>query len=105
MPSFVAPAKLYVCSIDSLMSVIRLNNGPIKSQIDRKLNEYMFELRRVISSDNHVVSETSPFTILSTAPLGEMPSLHELYKDYPLPGEALLFDIVQTTVDRAREFS
>lgn len=100
---FLAPSKLFISSIDALMSVIQTHfDGTFKTEVNTKLNEHMHELRKRILPDNQIVSSSSPLAILSTVPSGQTPSLNELYKDYPLPGEALLFDIVETTVERTR---
>lgn len=88
------------------MSVINIHfDGTFNTKVDSKINEYMFELRRTILPDNQVVSSASPLAILSAVPPGQTPSLNELYKNYPLPGEALMFDIIQTTVERTRNFA
>lgn len=87
------------------MAVIQLHTDEsIKAQVDEELNKYLYELRKNILPDN-LVPTVSPFNILSSVPPGKLPSLGELYKNYPLPGEALLFDLIQTTVDQTREFA
>ena len=65
-----------------------------------KLKAYVKELSKSISPDHQVLPSASPYTILSMTPSGSTPSIAEFYKNYPLPGEALIFDIVNTTVNQ-----
>jgi hypothetical protein len=95
----IAPAKLLIRSIDSLMTLIQVQDRRMATAAKLKLDEYMYELSKRIPPEHQVSPAASPFSVLSFAPQGATPSISELYKTYPIPGEALAFDIIRTTVD------
>lgn len=65
-----------------------------------KLDEYMYELSQNIPLDHQVSSSESPFLLLTVSQPGTTPSVTELYQNYPLPGEALMYDIITSTVQK-----
>ncbi|CEP18845.1 hypothetical protein [Parasitella parasitica] len=95
-----SPAKILVRSIDSLMSLLQVPDEKMARMAKHKLNEYMYALTTRISPDHQVSLSASPFSMVTSAPAGSMPPVTELYKNFPLPGEALVFDIVRTTVEK-----
>lgn len=96
-------SKLLIRSIDSLMTLIQHKDDETSNMARGKMREFMRELSKSISPDHQVSLSTSPFSVLSIAPPGSTPPLLELYKNYPLPGEALVFDIINTTVERTTD--
>lgn len=101
--SVLAPAKFLIRSIDSLMALIHYKDEETAKMARGKLREYMKELCKNVSPDHQVSPSASPYSVISIVPPGTIPSVTELYKNYPLPGEALVFDIISTTVNRTTD--
>lgn len=95
-----APSKLLVRSIDSLMSLLQVPDDTMAKMAQQKLSEYMHALTKQVLPDHQVPPSASPYNMISVAPKGSTPPVTELYKNFPLPGEALIFDVVRTTVER-----
>ncbi|KAI8640657.1 hypothetical protein BD408DRAFT_369629 [Parasitella parasitica] len=95
-----SPAKLLVRSIDSLMSLLQVPDEKMAKMAKQKLDEYMYALTKRISPDHQVSLTASPYSMITSAPPGSTPPVTELYKNFPLPGEALVFDIVRTIVEK-----
>ncbi|GAN02163.1 hypothetical protein MAM1_0017d01604 [Mucor ambiguus] len=101
MDSFCySPSKLLVRSIDSLMSLLQVPDDTMVKMAQQKLSEYMHALTKQVLPDHQVPLSASPYDMITVAPKGSTPPVTELYKNFPLPGEALVFDVVRTTVER-----
>lgn len=100
-PSFLtASIKILVRCIDALMILLQVEDEKITAMAQSRLNDHMHALTRLVSPDHRVTTSASPFSMLTIAPPGPTPSVTELYKNYPLPREALIFDIVRTVVEQ-----
>jgi hypothetical protein len=97
--NMIAPAKLLIRSIDSLMTLIQVQDEKMATAAKLKLNEYMYELSKLVPPDHQVSPSASPFSVLTLTPQGTTPSISELYKTYAIPGGAMVFDIIRTTVN------
>ncbi|KAL9551803.1 hypothetical protein MBANPS3_004074 [Mucor bainieri] len=95
-----SPSKLLVRSIDSLMSLLQVSDDAMAKMAQQKLSEYMHALTKQVLPDHQVPPSASPYGMITVAPKGSTPPVTELYKNFPLPGEALIFDVVRTTVER-----
>ncbi|CAO3656120.1 unnamed protein product [Mucor fragilis] len=95
-----SPSKLIVRSIDSLMSLLQVPDDAMAKMAQQKLSEYMHVLTKEVLPDHQVPPSASPYCMISFAPKGVTLPVTELYKNFPLPGEALMFDVVRTTVER-----
>ncbi|CAO3656090.1 unnamed protein product [Mucor fragilis] len=95
-----SPSKLIVRSIDSLMSLLQVPDDAMAKMAQQKLSEYMHVLTKEVLPDHQVPPSASPYCMITAAPKGVTPPVTELYKNFPLPGEALVFDVVRTTVER-----
>ncbi|KAG1474302.1 hypothetical protein G6F56_000439 [Rhizopus delemar] len=94
----LAPSRVLVRSIDALVSVMSLKESTVTLKTKIKIKEYMDEFSNSISPEHHISSKTSPLSSVSWAnPEFTLPS-QDLYELYPLPAEALIFDVVQTSV-------
>jgi len=82
------------------MSLLQVPDDTMAKMAQQKLSEYMHALTKRVLPDHQVPSSASPYGMITVAPKGSTPPVTELYKNFPLPGEALVFDIVRTTVDR-----
>jgi hypothetical protein len=83
------------------MTLVQIHDEKMAYAAKSKLNEYMRELSKGISPDHQVSPAASPYSIISVTPPGEIPSITELYKNYPLPGEALMYDIISVSVNQS----
>ncbi|KAI9477795.1 MAG: hypothetical protein EXX96DRAFT_568259 [Benjaminiella poitrasii] len=92
--------RFLVRSIDSLMTLAHVKDESVSDIAKQKLMEYIYELYGLISPENRITSILSPYTIISIATPNSVPSVSELYKQYPIPAEALMFDLVRTTVEK-----
>ncbi|KAK4519907.1 uncharacterized protein ATC70_010151 [Mucor velutinosus] len=92
--------KILVRCIDTLMILLQVEDEKITAMAQSRLNDHMHALTRRVSPDHRVTTSASPFSMLTVAPPGPTPSVTELYKNYPLPREALIFDIVRTIVEQ-----
>ncbi|KAL9553116.1 hypothetical protein MBANPS3_003424 [Mucor bainieri] len=92
--------KILVRCIDTLMILLQVDDERITAMTQARLNDHMLALTRGVSPDHRVSTSTSPFSMLTVAPPGPTPPVTELYKNYPLPREALIFDIVRTIVEQ-----
>ncbi|KAI9254957.1 hypothetical protein EDC94DRAFT_231320 [Helicostylum pulchrum] len=95
-----SPARLLIRSIDSLLTLIEIKDKSMAKAARSKLDEYMYELSQNIPLDHQVSSSESPFLLLTVSQPGTTPSVTELYQNYPLPGEALMYDIITCTVQK-----
>ncbi|KAI8081892.1 uncharacterized protein B0P05DRAFT_596186 [Gilbertella persicaria] len=95
-----SPSKVLIRAIDSLLLLLQVPDNDMVEAAKAKLREYMYELSIGISEDHQVSPIGSPFTILSLAPPNTAPSMADLYKNYPIPGEAMIYDVLRTVVDR-----
>ncbi|KAK4513630.1 RPA43_OB domain-containing protein [Mucor velutinosus] len=95
-----SPSKLLVRSIDSLMGLLQVPDDAMAKMAQQKLSEYMHALTKQVLPDHQVPPSASPYGMITVAPKGSIPPVTELYKNFPLPGEALVFDVVRTTVER-----
>ncbi|KAL9556121.1 hypothetical protein PS6_002525 [Mucor atramentarius] len=86
--------------LDQIDSFCYLDDERIAAMAQSRLNDHMFALTKRVSPDHRVTTSASPFSMLTVAPPGPTPSVTELYKNYPLPREALIFDIVRTIVEQ-----
>lgn len=82
------------------MVLLQVEDERITAMAQSRLNDHMHALTRRVSPDHRVTTSASPFSMLTIAPPGPTPSVTELYKNYPLPREALIFDIVRTIVEQ-----
>lgn len=87
------------------MTLIQHEDEGTSRMAREKLKEFMRELSKSVSPDHQVSLSASPYSVLSIAPPDSMPHVLELYKNYPLPGEALVYDIINTTVDRTTDLN
>ncbi|KAI8636172.1 hypothetical protein BD408DRAFT_426541 [Parasitella parasitica] len=92
--------KILVRCIDSLMILLQVQDESIAKLAKSKLNDHMYALTKRVSPDHRVSPSASPFSVLTSAPPGPTPPITELYKNYPLPREALIFDIIRTIVEQ-----
>ncbi|KAG2236553.1 hypothetical protein BDF21DRAFT_428014 [Thamnidium elegans] len=95
-----SPARLLIRSIDSLLTLIEIKDKSMAKAARSKLDEYMYELSQNIPLDHQVPPSESPFLLLTVSQPGTTPSVTELYQNYPLPGEALMYDIINSTVQK-----
>ncbi|KAI9359840.1 hypothetical protein BD770DRAFT_385627 [Pilaira anomala] len=95
------PAKLLVRSIDSLITLLEIKDKSLAKAARSKLEEYMYELSKSVPIEHQVLPANSPYTLLSLSQPGTTPSVTELYKNYPLPGEALMYDIITSVVQKS----
>ncbi|KAG2208358.1 hypothetical protein INT46_003682 [Mucor plumbeus] len=96
--------KISIRSIDSLMILLQVNDEKLNSIAKSKLNEHMHALTKRVAPDHRVSPLASPYSMLTVAPPGPTPSVAELYKNYPLPREALVFDVVRTIVEQNTDY-
>lgn len=82
------------------MSLLQVPDETMIKMAKSKLNEYMHALTTRVSPDHQVSPSASPYSMITIAPPGSTPPVTELYKNYPLPGEALVFDVVRTTIEQ-----
>jgi hypothetical protein len=85
------------------MTLIQIKDPGLAEAAKAKLNEYMTELSKSISPDHQVSLQASPYSIIALSPRGSTPSVTELYKNYPLPGEALMYDVIRTVVSTSTD--
>ncbi|KAI9265591.1 hypothetical protein BY458DRAFT_476631, partial [Sporodiniella umbellata] len=94
----IAPSRVLIRSLDALVSIANLKNKTVSHKTQKRIMEFMDEFKKTISPDHHVSSNTSLLSSVSwTNPEINIPSL-ELYEHYPLPCEALVYDVVQSSV-------
>lgn len=86
------------------MILLQVNDEKLNRVAKAKLNEHMHALTKSIAPDHQVSPSASPYSMLTAAPPGPTPSVTELYKNYPLPREALIFDVVRTIVEQNTEY-
>ncbi|RCI05177.1 hypothetical protein CU098_007613 [Rhizopus stolonifer] len=89
--------SLLLRTIDSLVTLSQVKelNENTANQIKAKIRFCMKDLTMHVLPDHQVTPTNSPYSIIAIAPSDKLPSPTELYKHYPLPFEALSFDIVQ----------
>lgn len=83
------------------MTLIPIKDPRMADSAKAKLNEYMAELSRSVSPDHQVPPQASPYSVIALSPKASTPSVTEMYKNYPLPGEALMYDIIRTVVSKS----
>ncbi|KAI8988511.1 hypothetical protein BDF20DRAFT_953575 [Mycotypha africana] len=93
-----SPEKIIVRSIDCLVNLANIPNESLSRKAKLKLREHMHALSRVVPAEHQVSPDVSPYSLLTITPPDSAPDVFELYKNYPLPAEALMFDVVRTTV-------
>jgi hypothetical protein len=86
------------------MILLQVNDEKLNSIAKSKLNEHMHALTKRVAPDHRVSPLASPYSMLTVAPPGPTPSVAELYKNYPLPREALVFDVVRTIVEQNTDY-
>lgn len=80
--------------------MIQVKDEMLAKMARTKLGEYMGALKKSFPYDHQVSLDASPYSIISISADVNALSVAELYKNYPLPGEALVYDIINTTVNR-----
>ncbi|CEP08073.1 hypothetical protein [Parasitella parasitica] len=103
LSAIATPVKILVRCIDSLMILLQVQDESIAKLAKSKLNDHMHALTKRVSPDHRVSPSASPFSVLTVAPPGPTPPITELYKNYPLPREALIYDVVRTIVEQNTE--
>ncbi|KAI8081859.1 uncharacterized protein B0P05DRAFT_63902 [Gilbertella persicaria] len=98
-----SPKFMLLLIIDSLVTLSQVKKQDQKAAhlIKARIDLYMNELKLKTSPDHQVTPSTSPYSIVSIAPSNTLPSATELYKHYPLPFEALSFDLIQAATSKA----
>lgn len=81
------------------MTLVQVQDESLARAAKMKMKDYMYEVSKRIPPDHQVSPSASPYSIISFDPQRSVPSIIELYKTYPLPGEALAFDIIRSTVE------
>ncbi|CEJ02206.1 hypothetical protein RMCBS344292_16218 [Rhizopus microsporus] len=87
--------KLLFRVMDALTLLLQSKDPSVTLSTRKKIEEYMIVFESVAYLDQEVVAHTSPLTLIS--PTSSV-SIQELYKNYPLPAQALLFDVVHKTI-------
>ncbi|CAO3696589.1 unnamed protein product [Rhizopus stolonifer] len=93
-----SPSRVLLRSIDALVSVMSLKESTVTLKTKIRVKEYLDEFNKSISPDHHIPSKTSLLSSVSWTNLEFTLPSQNLYELYPLPSEALLFDVVQASV-------
>ncbi|KAI8368724.1 hypothetical protein BD560DRAFT_398528 [Blakeslea trispora] len=89
---------LRICDAVITLSWAKDMHEDFSCAIQEKLKAFL-DLWKTCNSPNLCVSsDHSPYSIVSIAKPKKLPPATELYKQYPLPFEAMAFDIIQTTI-------
>ncbi|KAI7891383.1 uncharacterized protein EV154DRAFT_508048 [Mucor mucedo] len=94
-----SPANLLIRSIDSLMVIIDIKDEQLAKRAKTRLVEYMGVLKKSILNDHQVSLAVSPYFNRYASADSNATSLPELYKNYPLPASAFIFDIINSTIN------
>lgn len=78
------------------MSLMHSSDTDIKMKIN--IEEFMKEFKKSVSPDHHAFSHSPLFSRVTSNTTETSTSLHSMYKHYPLPVEALIFDVVHSSV-------
>ncbi|KAI8361819.1 hypothetical protein EDC96DRAFT_512620 [Choanephora cucurbitarum] len=107
-----ALSRVIMCTIDGLLAIMQQVDMYTSSVIKHQLQECLSEIGYYFSADNMVSPVASPYSILAPTSTPSTPSSlyssssasstlssNELYEKYPIPGEAMLYDVIRTLVD------
>ena len=89
-------------SLDTLIMLLKLNDRDISNRLRKVAEAYAKELESWDQPES-LKSDRSPFSILSLVPsteTGLLIPLTELYKEYPSPGPAMMFDVLYTSISK-----
>lgn len=87
-------------SIDSLMVIVDIKDEKLAKRAKSRLVEYMGILKKNVLNDHQVSLTASPYSNLSISADDNATSLPELYRNYPLPASAFIYDIVNSTINK-----
>ncbi|KAI8338801.1 hypothetical protein EDC96DRAFT_523238 [Choanephora cucurbitarum] len=89
-------------SLDILIMLLKVDDREISYLLQTVAEAYLKELE-CWNVPESLRSDQSPFSILSVVPsteTGMMIPLTELYKEYPAPGPAMMFDVLYTSLTK-----
>ncbi|OBZ83002.1 hypothetical protein A0J61_08945, partial [Choanephora cucurbitarum] len=92
----------FMRSLDTLIMLLKLNDRDISNRLRKVAEAYAKELESWDQPES-LKSDRSPFSILSLVPsteTGLLVPLTELYKEYPSPGPAMMFDVLYTSISK-----
>lgn len=93
-----ASSKLLLRSIDTLVSLMYIKNSVVNLKTKQRIKEFMEEFKKSISPDHHVLTSSLHSSSLSLTSSELAVSAHDVYQNYPLPFEAFIFDMVNSSV-------
>lgn len=82
------------------MAISQAKDGELEKTAKLKLGEFMGSLKKSVLHDHHVSLAISPYSHLFISADRNATSVTDLYKNYPIPGEALIYDVINFTVNR-----
>ncbi|KAG1453745.1 hypothetical protein G6F55_007973 [Rhizopus delemar] len=91
-------SKLLLRSIDTLVSLMYIKNSVVNLKTKQRIKEFMEEFKKSISPDHHVLTSSLHSSSLSLTTSELAVSAHDVYQNYPLPFEAFIFDMVNSSV-------